>query len=81
MKTHFGGGPDPKGIGKVGKQTGAMNERANAKAEGSTQSVKVPAAYNQKISIGKGDALHGKMAGQSFGGYGGANVHSGKYHK
>lgn len=73
MKTHFGGGPDPKGIGKVGpKPAGPPGGKSSA--------MKVSAAVSNKITIGKGDAIHGKMKGQSSGSHGG-NVHAGKYHK
>jgi hypothetical protein len=77
---HYGGGPVQGGIGKVGNQTGMANERVNAKAEGSTIAMSLPKAVTSKVMIGKGDAIHGKMKGQSAGSHGG-NVHAGKYHK
>ena len=77
---HYGGGPVQRGIGKVGGQTGRANEAANAKAEGSTIAMKMPKAVTSKVTIGKGDAIHGKMKAQSSGSHGG-NVHAGKYHK
>ena len=72
MKQHYGGGPVQGGIGKVGSAGKSMQSKSTK--------MNVAAAIQNKITIGKGDALHGKMKGQSAGSHGG-NVHAGKYHK